>query len=88
MDETIGVKDQMMVRKSDIHVLNLSTGKHQPVPGAAQKDRVENLPYWSPDGKRIAFIRTKPGQMWHGAAFNGKPAYSKACGHLARKTSR
>ncbi|HIN85370.1 MAG TPA: hypothetical protein EYN06_02735 [Myxococcales bacterium] len=68
VDETIGVKDQMMVRKSDIHVLDLTTGKHQAVPGAAKKDRVENLPYWSPDGKRITFIRTKPGQMWHGAA--------------------
>jgi Tol biopolymer transport system component len=68
VDETIGVKDQMMVRKSDIHVLDLTTGKHFPLPGADLKDRVENLPYWSPDGKRLLFIRTQPGQMWHGAA--------------------
>jgi Tol biopolymer transport system component len=68
VDETIGVKDQMMVRRSDIHVLNLTTGKHSALPGASSPERVENLPYWSPDGKRIVFIRTKPGQMWHGAA--------------------
>jgi Tol biopolymer transport system component len=68
VDETIGVKDQMMVRKSDIHVLNLKTKQHKPLKGAATPDRVENLPYWSPDGKRITFIRTAPGQMWHGSA--------------------
>jgi len=68
VDETIGVKDQMVVRKSDIHVLDLRTGKHHPVPGANEPNRVENLPYWSPDGKSLAFIRTKPNQMWHGSA--------------------
>ena len=68
VDETIGIKDQMMVRRSDIHVLNLKTLEHKPVPGANLKDRVENLPYWSPDGKRLAFIRTKPNQMWHGSS--------------------
>lgn len=68
VDETIGVKDQMVVRKSDIHVLDLRTGKHHPVPGANDPTRVENLPYWSPDGKTIAYIQTKPGQMWHGSA--------------------
>ena len=68
IDETIGNKDQMIVRKSDIHVLDLRTLKFKPVPGADTPDRVENFPYWSPDGKRIVFIRTKPNEMWHGSA--------------------
>lgn len=68
VDETIGIKDQMMVRRSDIHVLNLKTLEHKPLPGADLKDRVENLPYWSPDGKRLAFLRTKPNEMWHGSS--------------------
>lgn len=68
VDETIGTKDQMMVRHSDIHVLDLKTRQHAALPGAAEPDRVENFPFWSPDGSRIAYIRTKKGEMWHGSA--------------------
>jgi len=68
VDETIGNKDQMMVRKSDLHILDLKTGEHKPLPGAATPERVENFPFWSPDGEKLVFIRTKPGEMWHGAA--------------------
>ncbi|MFT5432832.1 MAG: Tol biopolymer transport system component [Myxococcota bacterium] len=68
VDETIGIKDQQMVRKSDLRVLDLKTGKHRPIPGAALPDRVENFPFWSPDGQKLTFIRTKKGEMWHGAA--------------------
>ncbi len=68
VDETIGTKDQMMVRKSDLRVANLRTGAVRDVPGANDPGRVENFPYWSPDGTRLVFIRTKPGQLWHGAA--------------------
>jgi Tol biopolymer transport system component len=68
VDETIGVKDQQMVRKSDLRVLDLQTGRHRAIPGANLSNRVENFPAWSPDGRRLAFIRTKPGEMWHGAA--------------------
>ena len=68
VDETIGTKDQMMVRKSDLHILDLKTGKHAPLPGAAEPDHVENFPFWSPDGGRIAFIRTRKNEMWHGSA--------------------
>lgn len=68
VDETIGTKDQMIVRHSDLHILDLKTRKHYPLPGADLPDRVENQPMWSPDGSELAFIRTKAGQVWHGAA--------------------
>lgn len=67
VDETIGAKDQQMVRKSDLKVLDILTGTITPVPGASLPDRVENFPYWSPDGKLLTFIRTKKGEIWHGS---------------------
>ncbi len=67
VDETIGAKDQQMVRKSDLQVLDIKTGEVRDVPGANLPDRVENFPMWSPDGKLLTFIRTKEGEIWHGA---------------------
>ncbi|MBJ94787.1 MAG: hypothetical protein CMP23_10000 [Rickettsiales bacterium] len=65
--ETIGAKDQMMVHQGDIHILDLSTGEHRPLPGADLPNRVESIPMWSPTGDRLVFIRAPKNQVWHGS---------------------
>ncbi len=65
--ETIGAKDQMQVHQGDIHILNLSTGEHQALPGADLVDRVESIPMWSPTGEKLALIRAPKNQVWHGS---------------------
>ena len=67
VDETIGAKTEMLVKRGDIVVLDLESGVSTPVPGASESDRVEAVATWSPDGQTLAFLRTAPGEMWHGS---------------------
>lgn len=67
VDETIGAKNQMVLPQGDLHVLDLKTGDHQPLPGASDPRRVENFPAWSPDGETVAFVRTGLDEIMHGS---------------------
>lgn len=67
VDETIGAKNQMVLPQGDLHVLDLQTGDHHPLPGAADPRRVENFPAWSPDGETVAFVRTGLDEVMHGS---------------------
>ncbi len=67
VDETIGAKTEMLVKRGDIVVLDLESGVSTRLPGASESDRVEAVATWSPDGQTLAFLRTAPGEMWHGS---------------------
>lgn len=67
VDETIGAKNQMVLPQGDLHVLDLETGDHHPLPGASDPRRVENFPAWSPDGETVAFVRTGVDEIMHGS---------------------
>jgi len=45
-------------RSGDIFVLDLRTGRTAPLPGAAEPGVVEDMPSFSPDGRRVIFSRS------------------------------
>ncbi len=59
--------DRASVLHADVHVLNLATGDDRPLPGASDPARCEFMPAWSPDGRTIAFSRTRPGEPCEGS---------------------
>jgi hypothetical protein len=46
---------------SDVHVVDLSTGLDQPVPGASDPTRCEVYPDWAADGSAVVFSRSPEG---------------------------
>jgi hypothetical protein len=54
------------VYHADLRVLDLESGAEAPVPGAAEPDRCEIVPEWSPDGQRLVFTRSLPGEPCDG----------------------
>jgi hypothetical protein len=60
----MGMETAFMRRTStyhaDLHVLDLSTGQDRVVSGADDPERCEMNPDWSPDGRHIVFMRSKP----------------------------